>query len=580
MHGSFTIKGPNQAGVLTQDPKLTIRIEPKQGAQAFTFGDDHATSDRSSPAGPGIAASPKSYPPAKKQIAGCLTDSDLDDFTPAAPPSRHRCVLVAKCLTNSDAASGRIILPRVAVEANLPFVTGYRHYALAVRDARGRRYEFVIKSWANGTEHRRVFVLEQAAEYLRSHGVGVGDAIGICSDERGELVVEVNTPEVRHATVCPKYGATALAQPPPGSNNALPLAASGRCIRSGHCTKPAGHPGFCSGPKAAAAAAAAAKPRPLRMKHLESAHPTPLPHAVDSQASEGHTHFGEGYSSDETAATIATPLHANLPAGLHPFAVLPPGARLTKVLTAYDVSSRRVVMPAEAVDARIPNARRLDTLTLAAVDESQGWQFPTLRAWTSVAGRRGYMLEDASKFLTGRGAAAGDVLLVFRDSELTPPRIELRARDAGSEALTLRFPPTPDADCLTFAELPLLMHPKGRARGSHAGTPRAVSAGGAMVCHRTGGCTKAAGHQGFCSGHKGFKKREGGTPTAVGAGSHAFRVRTGRSLHGEEEDDEDYEWNGSGSEDEYVPVHKRARKAVTTPRADDPLVSLLSLLGR
>ena len=43
----------------------------------------------------------------------------------------------------------------------------------------------MIKSWANGTEHRRVFVLEQAAEFLRSHGVGVGDAVGICTDENG-----------------------------------------------------------------------------------------------------------------------------------------------------------------------------------------------------------------------------------------------------------------------------------------------------------------------------------------------------------------------------------------------------------
>lgn len=25
----------------------------------------------------------------------------------------------------------------------------------------GQRHEFMIKSWANGTEHRRVFVLEQ-----------------------------------------------------------------------------------------------------------------------------------------------------------------------------------------------------------------------------------------------------------------------------------------------------------------------------------------------------------------------------------------------------------------------------------
>ena len=53
--------------------------------------------------------------------------------------------------------------------------------------AAGRRYEFMIKSWANGTEHRRVFVLEQAGEFLRSHGMGVGDAVGICSDENGVL---------------------------------------------------------------------------------------------------------------------------------------------------------------------------------------------------------------------------------------------------------------------------------------------------------------------------------------------------------------------------------------------------------
>lgn len=151
-------------------------------------------------------------------------------------PRRH-CVLVAKQLTNSDASSGRIILPRVAVESNLSFVLGYRHYALAVRDCNGasglasagavhactsaafcllpaaactsyygllhpltptplfqrslllsagRCYEFMIKSWANGTEHRRVFVLEQAGEFLRGHGVGVGDAVGICTDENGE----------------------------------------------------------------------------------------------------------------------------------------------------------------------------------------------------------------------------------------------------------------------------------------------------------------------------------------------------------------------------------------------------------
>ena len=42
-------------------------------------------------------------------------------------------VLVAKVLTNSD-AHGRIILPRVSVEANLTFLMGYRqvmHYTWA-----------------------------------------------------------------------------------------------------------------------------------------------------------------------------------------------------------------------------------------------------------------------------------------------------------------------------------------------------------------------------------------------------------------------------------------------------------------
>ena len=34
-----------------------------------------------------------------------------------------------------------------------------------------------------------------------------------------------------------------------------------------------------------------------------------------------------------------------------------------------------------------------------------------------------------------------------------------------------------------------------------------VEVGDVMVCSRTAGCAKAAGHQGFCSGHKGFRRR-------------------------------------------------------------------------
>ncbi len=72
-----------------------------------------------------------------------------------------------------------------------------RAYALAATDANGRAFEFVIKSWANGTEHRRVYVLEQAAPFIRAHRLAPGDAVGLCSDAGGDLSILANTPEVR-----------------------------------------------------------------------------------------------------------------------------------------------------------------------------------------------------------------------------------------------------------------------------------------------------------------------------------------------------------------------------------------------
>ena len=42
-----------------------------------------------------------------------------------------------------------------------------RSYSLPVKDQAGGKWEFVIKSWANGTENRRVYVLEQTGEFLK-----------------------------------------------------------------------------------------------------------------------------------------------------------------------------------------------------------------------------------------------------------------------------------------------------------------------------------------------------------------------------------------------------------------------------
>lgn len=54
---------------------------------------------------------------------------------------------------------------------------------------------------------------------FQANRLGVGDAVGICTNEEGELVVEYNSQEVKQATVRPTYGAAVtqrLAAPPPG----------------------------------------------------------------------------------------------------------------------------------------------------------------------------------------------------------------------------------------------------------------------------------------------------------------------------------------------------------------------------
>ncbi|PSC70511.1 B3 domain-containing transcription factor LEC2 isoform B [Micractinium conductrix] len=569
-------------------------------------------------------------PAASSPTASCAAKACFREGA-AAPLLRRRCVLVAKQLTNSDASSGRIILPRVAVESNLSFVLGYRHYALAVRDSEGRRYEFMIKSWANGTEHRRVFVLEQAGEFLRSHGMGVGDAVGICSDENGELVVEANTEEVRQATVSPKYGSLALAAPPPGSTAAVPLVAgaAGRCIRSPHCTKAAGHPGFCSGPKAAAAAAA--KQHRAAAHHASHGHTHAHHHhaaAATSDASARGAAAGSGSSGEEAATRLGTPRSgrsagvaaaewaaaaaaaaAKLPEGLHEVAHVPTGLRLAKVLTGYDLSSRRVVMPVPAVEAGFATAPSVDLLTLAAVDESERWHFPTLHAWTNVAGRRGYLLDGLAGWLAARGAAEGDALVVFRNSEAAPPRLEVQA----SGTCEVRRSSEPDASAPTFESIPLLLHAPGRGPATAAEAAAAAAAaahgrglvllsarrGGAATCRRTTTCTKPAGHQGFCSGHKGFKRRESPTSSVAMGARRAFARRH-----------EDSDWMSedeaylTASDDDSSPTFsvrsrsaKRPRRAAAAvavavaaaaasrdgspspPPASDPLLSLLSALN-
>lgn len=102
-----------------------------------------------------------------------------------------RCaVLFAKALTASDCCTsvskgGRITIPRVAVEKNLPSVADKRHHEVVSQlntctaacsqtavthtclllqvalDANDTEWTFVIKSWPNGGENKRVYVMEK-----------------------------------------------------------------------------------------------------------------------------------------------------------------------------------------------------------------------------------------------------------------------------------------------------------------------------------------------------------------------------------------------------------------------------------
>lgn len=106
---------------------------------------------------------------------------------PALVADSSIVVLAAKILTESDVKHSRAILPRIAVENNLPFLLGFRTYGLILPDPEGNQWEFTIKSWANGRadralserrKDRRVYVVEQMNSYLAKNKLVVGDVIG------------------------------------------------------------------------------------------------------------------------------------------------------------------------------------------------------------------------------------------------------------------------------------------------------------------------------------------------------------------------------------------------------------------
>ena len=104
---------------------------------------------------------------------------------------------MAKRLTRSD-ASGRVILPRARVEASLPFMLSHRAYTLATASAAAAT-PISIKSWANGSDARRVYALDGVAPLLKAARAGAGSPIGLATDADGRVGVVIGTEDARLA---------------------------------------------------------------------------------------------------------------------------------------------------------------------------------------------------------------------------------------------------------------------------------------------------------------------------------------------------------------------------------------------
>ena len=513
------------------------------------------------------------HPMMMQNDSGELSNCLLDQQVPQANAGQPSVVLVAKRLTNSDASSGRIILPRVAVETNLSFVVAYRHYGMHVRDEWGETHEFVVKSWANGSESRRVFVLEGVGKFLKQHHVGVGDVVGICA-QGDDFVVEVNTEEVKQAASStgrssaastPRAGADvaprfSFGRPMHSSHNIMPVDSShvggGKCSRSAKCTKGAGHPGFCSGPKAAQHKSV----RDVQNAHAMYSHSdgnssqmmdfSHHAHQSPWEASEGvrEPAYVEQVFVDENAVNSEM---QRLPDGLHRLMYVPERVKVVKQLTEYDLISKRVVLPADQVSRGLLMADGVDVYTLPAVDESQGWHFSTVRCWKSVTEKRGYYLEDACGILAARGARPGDYFMIYRDSIHAPPRVMVMDGDTCAVKRPLNGP---DAE-VDFLRLPVLLLPYGDHGDLVAGGSSSIKDVRKWHAGQLGGCFKSVcclldqDHRGTCV----FQAEE---QAALGKRSR--------------------EQAGVEFESNKTPVHRERRRGRFA--GQDPLVSLLNLL--
>ncbi|KAF8369935.1 hypothetical protein HHK36_029392 [Tetracentron sinense] len=97
--------------------------------------------------------------------------------------------LLQKELKNSDVSPlGRIVLPKRAAEASLPNLNAKEGIFIGMDDMDGLRvWSFKYRFWPNNDS--RMYILENTGEFVRVHGLQLGDFIMLYKDDQNQKYV-------------------------------------------------------------------------------------------------------------------------------------------------------------------------------------------------------------------------------------------------------------------------------------------------------------------------------------------------------------------------------------------------------
>lgn len=95
-------------------------------------------------------------------------------------------VIFEKSLTSSDAASGRVVLPKAVAEKYLPMIEAANGTTIEVSDISGNVYDCKFRYWANGQS--RMYLLEGTSPIQAHYKMRTTDLLIVAQRQDGSLI--------------------------------------------------------------------------------------------------------------------------------------------------------------------------------------------------------------------------------------------------------------------------------------------------------------------------------------------------------------------------------------------------------